>query len=325
MDEPAEKSRQPRLIDYHPPRADMRADVVAGLSREQKQLSPKYFYDERGSHLFEDITRLPEYYLTRTEAGIMRAALPEISDRIGPHAAAIEFGSGTGEKIRSVLRHLQEPAACVTVEISRNHLLAAADRLAQNHPELDVIAICADFTQPFRLPEIPGAGRNLVFFPGSTIGNFSPEEAVRLLNVMREVAAESGALLIGADLVKDRQILESAYDDSQGITAEFNLNLLRRINNELGADFQLDAFRHLAFYNERHERIEIYLVAQQDQRVSLDGKIFTFTRGERILTEYSHKYTLESFAEMAARAGLEVMQTWTDARQLFSVQYLQAR
>ena len=316
-------ARSPRLIDFHPPRSDMRADVVEGLSRPVKQLSPKYFYDERGSHLFEDITRLPEYYLTRTEAAIMRDSLPEMAARIGPHAAVIEFGSGTGEKIRHLLHHLDRPAACVTVEISRNHLLAAADRLATHHPELDVIAVCADFTQPFELPAIRGARRNLVFFPGSTIGNFSPREAVRLLDVMRQVAGANGGLLIGADLVKDRALLEAAYDDSQGVTAEFNLNLLRRINRELGADFQLDSFRHLARYNEHEQRIEIYLVSLRDQQVSLDGKTFAFARGERMLTEYSHKYTLASFAEMAGRAGLAPRGVWTDPEQKFSVQYLE--
>ncbi|MFC1720066.1 L-histidine N(alpha)-methyltransferase [Pseudomonadota bacterium] len=313
-----------RLIDYHPPRADMRADVVAGLSTAHKQLSPKYFYDERGSHLFEDITRLPEYYLTRTEARIMQAALPEMSRKIGPHAAVIEFGSGTGEKIRRLLQYLESPAACVTVEISRNHLLAAADRLAMHHPELDVIAVCADFTQPFRLPSIPGARRNLVFFPGSTIGNFNRTGAIHLLKTMRQVAGENGGLLMGVDLVKDKRVLEAAYNDSEGITAAFNLNLLRRINKELGADFQLDAFRHQADYNANETRIEMYLVSERAQHVTVAGKQFDFAEGERVLTEYSHKYDLPSFAQMAESAGLDVKQVWTDAKQLFSVQYLQS-
>ncbi len=324
MGPPGKSQSEPRLIDLHPPRADMRADVLEGLSRPQKQLSPKYFYDERGSRLFEDITRLPEYYLTRTETGIMQAHLPEMAEWIGPHAAVIEFGSGTGEKIRRLLQHLESPVASVTVEISRNHLLASADRLAAQHPELDVIAVCADFTQPFELPSIPRATRNLVFFPGSTIGNFAPGAALGLLKVMRQVAGDKGSLLIGADLVKDKAILEAAYNDSQGVTAAFNLNLLRRINKELGADFKIDAFRHCAEYNEDERRIEMYLVSQSVQSVNIDGTSFAFSEGDRILTEYSHKYELEPFAEMSASAGFKVQQVWTDPQRLFSVQYLQA-
>lgn len=324
MRQPAKSHSALRLIDLHPPRADMRADVLEGLSRPQKQLSPKYFYDERGSHLFEDITRLPEYYLTRTETGIMQAHLSEMAESIGPQAAVIEFGSGTGEKIRRLLQHLETPVASVTVEISRNHLLASAERLASKHPELDTIAVCADFTQPFKLPPIPHARRNLVFFPGSTIGNFAPREALNLLKVMRLVAGDNGGLLIGVDLVKNKAILEAAYNDSRGVTAAFNLNLLRRINKELGADFQLENFHHSAVYNEVESRIEMYLVSQRANRVKIDGKSFTFAKGERVLTEYSHKYELEPFDEMSARAGFKVQQAWTDPQQLFSVQYLKA-
>lgn len=302
----------------------MHADVLEGLARAQKALSPKYFYDQRGSHLFEDITRLPEYYLTRTEDSIMNAFLDEMAERIGPDAAVIEFGSGTGEKIRRLLKHLHSPVACVPVEISRNHLMVSAHSLAADHPQLEVIAICADFTRPFTLPRIHGARRNLVFFPGSTIGNFAPDEAISLLKVMRQVAGENGGLLIGADLVKDAQVLEAAYNDSQGITAAFNLNLLRRINRELQADFDLDAFRHLAIYNQADRRIEMYLVSQKTQQVRIDGHRFDFAEGERILTEYSHKYTLGSFAEMVATAGFKVAQTWTDPQAYFSVQYLVA-
>jgi dimethylhistidine N-methyltransferase len=313
---------RPRLVDFHPPRADMRVDVLAGLSRAQKELSPKYFYDERGSHLFEDITRLPEYYLTRTENRIMEAFLPEMAQRIGPGAAVVEFGSGTGEKIRRLLKHLYRPVACVPVEISRNHLLASAQSLAEDHPALQVIAVCADFTRPFELPPISGAQRNLVFFPGSTIGNFAPEEAVSLLKVMRQVAGNNGALLIGADLVKETATLEAAYNDSQGVTAAFNLNLLRRINRELGADFDLDTFEHQAVYNAPAGRIEMYLVSRRAQEVHIDGHRFGFSKGEHILTEYSHKYELEGFAEMVTSAGFKVEQVWTDPKQQFSVHYL---
>lgn len=313
-----------QLIDYHPPMADMRADVLEGLSQRRKTLSSKYFYNERGSHLFEAITRLPEYYLTRTEADIMQTYLPVIAERIGPHSAVIEFGSGTGEKISRLLRHLENPVACIPVEISQSHLLASAEALAKKFPQLEVIAICADFTQPFKLPPLPQTHRNLVFFPGSTIGNFAPAEAIELLKVMRDVAGDNGGLLIGTDLVKDKTVLEAAYNDAQGVTAEFNLNLLRRINDRLDADFDLDCFRHEALYKEDESRIEMYLVSQKAQTVQIGEERFDFGDGERILTEYSHKYELRSFANIATQAGFTVQKAWTDPRKFFAVQYLRA-
>jgi dimethylhistidine N-methyltransferase len=323
MSTTALKRREPRLIDLHPPRADIRADVIDGLGQEQKELSPKYFYDQRGSHLFEDITRLPEYYLTRTEDAIMHAHLPEMARRIGPGAAVIEFGSGTGVKIRRLLKFLESPVAGVTVEISREHLLTSTRSLATDRPELEVIAVCADFTRPFALPPISGAQCKLVFFPGSTIGNFNPDEAIELLKVMHQVAGPGGGLLIGVDLAKDIPTLEAAYNDSQGVTAAFNLNLLHRINTELHADFDLEAFHHQAVYNQAKGRIEMYLVSQQAQEVHINGKTFAFSRGERILTEHSYKYVLSDFANLVAQAGFEVKQTWTDPQDYFSVQYLE--
>jgi L-histidine N-alpha-methyltransferase len=300
----------------------MRADVLDGLFLNQKTLLPKYFYDEPGSHLFDDITRLPEYYLTRTEDAIMDTYLPEMAEWVGPKATIVEFGSGSGEKIRRLLKHLDKPAACVPVEISRAHLVKSAQDLATEYPKLKVVAVCADFTQPFDFPPISGAVRRLVFFPGSTIGNFARDAAISLLKVMHKVAGENGGLLIGADLVKDSSILESAYNDSQGITAKFNLNLLRRINNELAANFDLDAFAHKATYNEQASRIEMYLVSQKAQQVHIGGHEFSFEEGERILTEYAHKYELDAFSEMVAAAGFKVEQVWTDPNQHFSVQYL---
>ena len=313
---------EPQLIDFHPPRADMHSDVLEGLSRPQKKLSPKYFYDARGSELFEDITRLPEYYLTRTENAIMEASIDDMARLIGPRAAVIEFGSGSGAKIRRLLKHLVEPEACVPVEISRGHLLASARALAADHPQLKIIAVCADFTRDFELPPVTGARRNLVFFPGSTIGNFPAEEAISLLKVMNHAAGEGGALLIGADLVKDSHTLEAAYNDSAGVTAQFNINLLVRINRELRADFDLDAFHHLARYNETAKRIEMFLISQQEQFVHIGDTRIHFARGERILTEFACKYELDAFADMVSKAGFRVEQTWTDARRQFSVQYL---
>jgi len=312
----------PQLIDYFPPRAEMRADILNGLSRPQKEISPKYFYDARGSQLFEDITRLPEYYLTRTERSIMQASIADMARRIGPKAAVIEFGSGSGSKIRLLLDELHEPVACVAVEISRDHLLDSTQSLANDYPQLQTIAVCADFTRPFELPPIPGARRNLVFFPGSTIGNFPPDEAVSLLKVINQATGENGALLIGADLVKDSAVLEAAYNDSAGVTAEFNLNLLAHINRELQADFVADGYRHLAVYNQQVQRIEMYLVSQREQMVHIGGEQIQIKNGERILTEYAYKYELDSFARLAARAGFRVEQVWTDPQQCFSVQYL---
>jgi len=312
----------PRLIDFFPPRTEIRADVLDGLSQVQKKLSPKYFYDARGSHLFEDITRLPEYYLTRTEHSIMQASVTEMARLVGPNAAVIEFGSGAGAKIRLLLDQLLNPVASVAVEISRDHLLDAAQALADDYPHLDILAVCADFTRPFELPPISNARRKLVFFPGSTIGNFPPDEAVSLLKVMNQVAGRDGALLIGADLVKDNHLLEAAYNDSAGVTAEFNLNLLAHINRELQADFDLASFRHQAVYNKAAGRIEMYLVSQCEQTVHIGDRRIVFSPGERILTEYAYKYSLGGFADLAARAGFRVEKVWTDSQKHFSVQYL---
>jgi len=322
MDMQTARQATPLLIDYFPPRAEMQSEILAGLAQPQKEISPKYFYDARGSQLFEDITQLPEYYLTRTEKSIMEASIGEIAACIGPSAAVIEFGSGAGNKIRLLLNNLQQPVASVAVEISRDHLLDSSGTLASEYPHLQTIAVCADFTRPFELPPIPGARRNLVFFPGSTIGNFPPEEAVSLLQVMNRTADENGALLIGADLVKDPTVLEAAYNDSAGVTAEFNLNLLAHINRELQADFEADEFRHLAVYNKQAQRIEMYLVSQREQTVHIGGEQIQFDCGERILTEYAYKYELDSFARLAARAGFRVEQVWTDPQKHFSVQYL---
>lgn len=313
------RQREPRLIDLHPPHADMRADVLAGLAMMSKQLSPKYFYDKEGSTIFEQITQLDEYYLTRTEAGIMRDHLPEMAERIGPGVAVIEFGSGTGAKIQQLLGFLSQPVAAVTVEISRAHLETAAYRQAQRFPHLEIIAVCADFTRPFQLPAINGARRNLVFFPGSTIGNFTLEHAGQLLAVMRSVAGSAGAVLIGVDLVKDTASLEAAYNDRKGVTATFNLNLLQRINRELGGNFDTSAFRHQAIYNRTAQRIEMYLVSQSHQSVRLGDASFDFSPGERILTEYSHKYEVEGFSALASSAGLHTAQVWTDADDRFAV------
>jgi dimethylhistidine N-methyltransferase len=312
-----------RLLDLHPPDADFACDVIAGLTADPKWLSPMWFYDAAGSRLFDQITGLPEYYPTRAELEIMDRFMPEIAERIGPRACVIEFGSGSGLKTRQLLRRLERPAAYVPVEISRDHLMNAAEDLAAEFPAIQVLPVCADFTAPFQLPE-PDAhqDRNVVYFPGSTIGNFTMPEAEALLRVMHTEAGPGGALLIGVDLRKDRAILEPAYNDSQGVTARFNLNLLRRINRELEADFDLETFRHQADWNPDDGRIEMRLISDRAQTVTIKDQTVVFAEDEAILTEYSHKYRLAEFADLAGRAGWRVGDVWTDSNGLFSVQYL---
>ena len=298
-------------------------EILDGLSQTPKTLSPKFFYDERGSELFDQITRLPEYYPTATEMSILEENIGEIAELVGSEASIIEFGAGSNYKIRFLLQHLQDPAVYVPVDISKDFLQAAAEDLARDVPDIEIIPVAADFTKPFDLPSpriMPR--RNIVFFPGSTIGNFTPEAALGLLDVMHHEAGDGGGLLIGVDLRKDPAVLEAAYNDRDGVTAEFNLNMLRRINREFDASFDLDLFRHDAVYNAIAGRIEMYLVSLADQTFTVGERRFSMTEGERILTEYSWKYSLDAFAALAARAGFAVERVWTDARQYFSVQYL---
>ena len=297
-------------------------EIIEGLTQPEKMISPKYFYDDRGSQLFEAITALPEYYPTETELGIMHDNIDEIVELIGRQASLIEFGSGSSLKTRVLLEHAKDLAVYVPVDISEDHLLEAASDLRADFPALEILPVVADFTQPFALPN-PSIMplRNVVYFPGSTIGNFTEDAALDLLRVMYQEAGQDGALLIGADLQKDPEIIERAYNDSAGVTAEFNLNMLRHLNREFGSDFDLDAFTHSAEYNEDEDRIELRLVSGKFQRVSIGEEDFSIDKNEAILTEYSHKYTLEGFAEMAAAAGFEVRHVWTDKDEMFSVQY----
>jgi len=301
---------------------DYLCEVLAGLSQSPKCISSKFFYDVRGSELFDQICELPEYYLTRTELGIMRRYVAEMTAAIGPEASLIEFGSGSSMKIRILLENLELLAAYVPVDISRDYLVAAANRIQREFPLVEVLPVAADFTQPFELPNpkvMPV--RNVVYFPGSTIGNFSPEAAQNLLQVMHGEAGKNGALLIGIDRQKDSSELESAYNDSAGVTADFNLNVLRRINCELGANFDLSRFRHRAIYNDAAGRIEMYLVSVCEQAVVIAGREISFSAGESILTEHSHKYTLQGFAEMVGSAGFAVHKIWSDPDERFSVLY----
>jgi dimethylhistidine N-methyltransferase len=314
------------LTDLEPTTADMTALVVEGLAKPQKTLPSAFFYDEAGSALFDQICDLPEYYPTRTELSIMERSLPQMADAIGPEALVIEYGSGTGIKTRRLLSALRDPVAYVPVEISREFLMTSAQSLQAEFPALEVLPVCADFTEAFDVPtpQRP-AKRRALYFPGSTIGNFRPEVAVRLLKHMRQEVGRGGAALIGVDLVKDIDVLEAAYNDEAGVTAQFNLNMLRRANDELGADFDLGAFRHRAVWSERRSAIEMRLYARRPTAVNLGGKRFTFATGEWIHTEDSHKYTLESFADLAHAGGFNVDQVWADDANYFSVQYLLAR
>lgn len=298
-------------------------EVIAGLSAPQKRISPKYFYDQRGSNLFNRICELPEYYLTRTELKILETHLDEIAAHLGPRVSVIEFGSGAGTKIRLLLDHLSEPAAYVPVDISSRYLAAMAEELAVDFPQVTIRPVVADFTQPFELPTFATPpDRNLAFFPGSTIGNFDDSEACALLEVMRSQAKPGGALLIGVDLEKDPDIVRAAYNDSQGLTADFNLNVLRHLNRKFGTNFKLQYFRHQAIYDEANSRIEMRLISLRQQTVTLAGTPIQFERDEYIITEYSRKYSLEAFAGIAREAGFDFGQAWLDENESFSVQYL---
>jgi L-histidine N-alpha-methyltransferase len=300
-----------------------RDEILRGLTAPQKRLSPKYFYDKRGSELFDQICALPEYYPTRTELKLMEAHLDEVASLVGERAAVIEFGAGSNVKVRLLLDHLREPAAYVPVDISPEFLLEQVESLRGDYPDVHMQPVFADFTQPFDLPQHPVAPeRNLVFFPGSTIGNFTRPRALDVLKVMAAEAKPGGALLIGVDLHKDPAILRAAYNDADGVTAEFNLNLLARLNRELGADFDLERFEHEAVYDADERRIEMRLVSRTRQRVAVAGVPIEFAPGEYIITEYSHKYAPEEFHALAARAGFVPQRTWIDDERLFSLQYM---
>ncbi|MCJ2057457.1 L-histidine N(alpha)-methyltransferase [Methylobacterium sp. J-048] len=298
------------------------ADVRDGLSRPQKTLSPKYFYDSAGSDLFEAITRLPEYYPTRTEVGILDRSGPEMAALLPAKAALVEFGSGSTNKLRRLLRHLDKLAAYVPVDVSGEFLRAQAEVLSGDFPHLRVEPVVADFTRDFDLPaslrDMPRAG----FFPGSTIGNFEPSEAEELLRRFGRILGAGAHMIVGVDLVKDAAILERAYDDTAGVTAAFNLNLLTRINRELAGRFDLGAFSHRAVFNTQASRIEMHLVSEGAQDVRIGSDTVAFADGETIHTESSYKYTVETFRALVERAGWTWIQVWTDPEGLFSVHAL---
>lgn len=297
-------------------------DVLDGLRRTPKRLPSKYFYDERGSQLFDDICELPEYYPTRTEMKLLQTISADVAALVGEGATVIEFGSGSSTKIRILLDALDAPLAYVPVDISREHLLMSAKDLADSYPDLRVVPVCADYTKPFDVPEIEGEKVRAGFFPGSTIGNFTRGEAVSFLRAAAADLGHNNGLLIGVDLRKDPDILRAAYNDAAGVTAAFNMNLLRRINRELDGDFDIGAFDHEARWVPDPGRIEMHLVSAGEQDVSVGGEVFHFAAGESIHTEDSHKYDVSGFQALAAEAGWTPIEAWTDPDALFSIHLL---
>ncbi len=316
---------QLELTDFSVETDVFRREVVAGLRGDQKTLPSKYLYDKRGSELFDAICEAKDYYPTRTEIGIMEENAEEMAEAIGPGTVVIEYGSGSSMKTPLLLEPLEAPSSYVPVDISREHLVEAAERISERFQDLPILPVCADFTRPFDLPEAMDSNApRTAYFPGSTIGNFTPEQAQELLKNMYD-ETNGGRVLLGVDLKKDVAVLERAYDDSEGVTAAFNVNLLEHINRELDADFDLGAFEHRAVFNEAHSRIEMHLVSTMRQVVTIGGETFSFDKGETIHTENSHKYSPERFAELAGPAGWDVEQIWTDDKDYFSIQLLVAK
>lgn len=316
-------------IEWAPPDAPQgnetfAADLHAALARSPKAISPKYFYDEAGSRLFEQICDLPEYYPTRTELALLTAHAADMAAQVGPQVQLVEYGAGALRKVRLLLDALpRDGVEFVPVDISGPHLLAACDALAADYPGLAIRPLVADFTRPHELPPCPPRSRRVGFFPGSSIGNFTPAEADAFLR-MASAELAGGGLLIGIDLVKDHDVLHAAYNDAAGVTAAFNLNVLRRAQGELGAEFPADAFEHLAFYNPAHQRIEMHLRATRPLAFGLGPEVYRFNEGETLHTEHSHKYTVSGFQALAQRAGFKPGQVWTDANRWFAVLWLEA-
>ena len=302
---------------------DFLNDVIEGLSQNPKTLKPKYFYDNRGAQLFTEICTTPEYYPTRTEIKILNQNAEDIASQIGDNTALIEYGSGALEKIKILLDFLNEPVGLIPVDISEDQLFESAKNLENLYPDLEILPVAADFTKPIPIPEFSHPLKRFVaFFPGSTIGNFEPDLAIQFLEGVTKTIGLDGLLLIGFDLKKDIETLLAAYDDQRGITSSFNKNLLSRINDELGGNFNLDTFEHVARYNENKGRIEMHLKSTTEQTVLINKELFEFLEGETIHTENCYKFTKESFTAMSSKAGLYPVKTWTDDQNLFAVMLL---
>jgi dimethylhistidine N-methyltransferase len=309
------------VLDLEPVSADFLAEVLAGLSSSPRTLPCKFFYDERGADLFQKICELPEYYITRTETELLRRYSPEISESIGANAALIGFGTGAGIKTRMLLERLQNPIAYIPVDISKQRLIDSAVELSHAMPALEILPVCADYLQELLLPKpLRKPDHVAVYFPGSTIGNLEPPVAKEFLQRVCRLCGKNGGLIIGVDLQKGRDVLEAAYNDSAGVTAAFNLNLLARANRELGADFDLPQWRHRAVYNQDEGRIEMHLLSDGEQTVHVGGREFPFAAEEKIITEFSYKHTLDGFVRLAASAGFrEASRVWTDPEKMFAI------
>ena len=322
---PSNGSASYQFHDLHPDAENFLGDVLQGLAQPHKALAPKYFYDARGSALFEAICDLPEYYPTRTELGMMQRDAPAMARCLGPDTLLIEYGAGSGRKTRVLIEELA-PVAYVPIDISRSALQDCAADLAARYPHVRVAAVCADYSRPLALPVIDDIAprRRVIYFPGSTIGNFTRDDALKFLHHARSLAGVNGAMLVGVDLKKEPARLHAAYNDAQGVTAAFNLNLLTRINRELDGNFDLAAFEHHAFYNAAEGRIEMHLRSLREQTARVSGHAFRFRTGETIHTENSCKYSLDEFRQLARAAGFTPAQHWCDEGHLFSVHYLVA-
>ncbi|MEM7126556.1 MAG: L-histidine N(alpha)-methyltransferase [Chloroflexota bacterium] len=318
------KSSNQALVDLRPGDVTLQAEILRGLQRPIKILPTKLLYDRRGSELFDEITMLPEYYPTRTETAILKSNVDEIAMLLGERTMLVEYGSGSSTKTRILLDHLIDPAAYVPIDISAEHLSQAADQLRTDYSTLEILPVTADYREAIELPKsqvLPN--RRVVFFPGSTIGNFQPDEALAFLRRIAQICGYNGGLLVGVDLKKDPAVLHQAYNDQRGVTAEFNLNILAHLNREFSTEFRLDQFRHYAYYNAQQGRIEMHLVNLADQIIQWQDQRINIRQGESIWTESSYKYTLEEFHELTAQAGFAPVKTWTDDEQLFSVHFLE--
>jgi dimethylhistidine N-methyltransferase len=318
-----EEDAQSPSHDYESAHDELRDEVLHGLTQRPKRWPCRFLYDSAGSQLFEKICELDEYYPTRTETAILDRNIEEIVTLCGRRCLLLELGSGSSTKTRILLNRLRDAVAYVPIDISRQQLQYQVSVLNREYPKLAILPVYADYTRPLRMPDaVQGFDRKIVFFPGSTVGNFEPDEAVTFLRRMATLCGPRGSMIIGVDLKKNRDVLERAYNDSQGVTAAFNLNLLRRANRELGADFNLEHFRHRAIYRERIGCVEMRLVSTTRQVVHVNGTVAAFEQGEPLITEHSYKYSLEEFGEMAERAGFGVRRVWTDPRGWFSVHFL---
>lgn len=305
--------------------SDILYEVIYGLTKSKKELPSKLFYDENGSNLFDEITRLREYYLTRTEMQIMEDNIEEIGSLLGEGTALVELGSGSSRKIRLLLDNIPGLAAYIPIDISEEHLMNSVKTLSIDYPELEIVPLVADYTKDFQLPKISHPHDHIcAYYPGSTIGNFKPEEAKMFLGRIAGLIGKNGGMIIGVDLKKDRDTLEAAYNDSKGVTARFNLNILNHINHKTGANFDPGKFHHLAYYNEDAGRIEMHLISDEHQFVYLNGSRIELKENDDITTEYSYKFTLKEFRELISDY-FEVRNVWTDSRKLFSIQYLRVK